>query len=99
MATDHRGNPINDNNSAKTNKDRMGLSAFLESSPSAKELTPEEWEEAEEEITRQADIDYQDFALFEQDRDSDMHLRESFGDDYNAYRAHKAGDIDEDEEY
>lgn len=89
MATDHRGNPINDNNSAKTNKDRMGLSS--------KELTPEEI--AEEELTRQADIDYQAFAEFERDRDSDMHLRESFGDDYNAYRAHKAGDIDEDEEY
>lgn len=26
MATDHRGNPINENNRAKTNKDRMGLS-------------------------------------------------------------------------
>lgn len=26
MATDHRGNPINENNRAKTNKNRMGLS-------------------------------------------------------------------------
>ncbi len=26
MATDHRGNPINENNLPKTNKDRMGLS-------------------------------------------------------------------------
>ena len=26
MATDHRGNPINENNPAKTNAERMGLS-------------------------------------------------------------------------
>jgi len=29
LATDHRGNPITSNNSAKTNKDRMGSQEYL----------------------------------------------------------------------
>jgi len=52
--------------------------------------------EAEAEMDRQYEAYAQGFANFERDRDSDMHTREYFGDDYNAYRAHKAGDIEKD---
>ena len=42
MATDHRGNPINENNLPKTTKDRMG--ELLYTLPPEDEMTPEEEE-------------------------------------------------------
>jgi len=47
MATDHRGNPINENNLPKTTKDRMG--ELLYTLPPEDEMTPEQEEIAERE--------------------------------------------------
>ena len=41
MATDHRGNPINNNNPAKTNKDRMMTGTNIYGEPDDDGLGPE----------------------------------------------------------
>ena len=41
MATDHRGNPINENNLAKTNKDRMMTDRNIYGEPDDDGLGPE----------------------------------------------------------